>query len=173
MAKWIIDPDHSVAAFSIKHMMLAHVRGQFHGISGAIEFDPKDPARSSVYAEIDVSTVYTGIKKRDEHLRNEDFFNASKFPKMIFKSTRIEVTGPHTARVGGDLTIAGITRSVLLDVEYFGPVKAPYGGEIGIGFVASARINREDFGIKWNVPMEAGMLLPSEADITLDIEADL
>jgi polyisoprenoid-binding protein YceI len=157
-------------------MMVANLRGQFGKISGTIDFDPANPARSSVEATIDVTSLTTTNKKRDEHLFGAtDLFDISKYPEIVFKSTRVERPGDNRARVTGDLTMHGVTRPVTLDVEYFGPVKGPedLGGETTIGFAATTSINREDFGITWNVPIENGLLLGKDVQITLDIEADL
>jgi len=176
MAKWNIDPDHSVVAFSIKHMMVANLRGQFGKISGTIDFDPANQVRSSVAATIDVTSLTTTNKKRDEHLFGAtDLFDISKYPEIVFKSARIEMTGGNKAKVTGDLTMHGVTRQVILDAEHFGPVKSPedLGGETTIGFAATTSLNREDFGITWNMPIENGFLLGKEVQITLDIEADL
>ncbi len=174
MAKWVIDPDHSVASFSVRHMMVSNVHGQFNKISGAVQFEPFDMARSSVQAEIDASGIYTGIVKRDEHLRSPDFLDAEKYPKILFKSTKVESAGGPGFRVSGDLTIHGITRPVVLNAEHFGPVKGTEEGETIIGFTASTSINREDFGIMWNVALleKGGVVVGKELQITLDIEAD-
>src|SRR3989304_1932456 len=140
MSKWKIDPDHSVAAFSVRHLMIANVRGQFNNITGIIHFDPSALSASSVEAEIDVSGLTTGIKKRDEHLMSPDFFDAGKYPKILFKSTKVEPAGGNRGKITGDLTIHGITRPVTLEVEFSGPVKSPIGGEISIGFVGKTNI---------------------------------
>ncbi len=176
MAKWNIDADHSVAAFAIRHMMVTNIRGQFNQISGAIQFDPSDPARSSVEATIDISSLTTGNRKRDDHLLSADFFEASKYPEIVFRSSKVEKTGSNRGRITGDLTMRGVTRPVAMDVEYFGPVKSPpdLGGETTIGFTASLTINREDFGILWNMPLgDNDLMVGKEAQIILDIEADL
>ncbi len=176
MAKWIIDPDHSVAAFAIRHLMVANVRGQFNNVTGTIEFDPKRPGNSSVTASIEVASLTTGIRKRDDHVLSPDFFDAEKFPEITFRSTKIEITGDNTGKVEGDLTIRGITHPATLSVEFFGPVKVPedFGGETTIGFSAQTRINREDFNVMWNVPLEGGgVMVGNEVEIALDVEADL
>jgi len=176
MAKWNIDADHSVAAFAIKHMMVTNIRGQFNQISGVIQFDPSDPARSSVEAAIDVSSLTTGNRKRDDHLLSADFFEAQKYPKLLFRSAKVEKTESNRGRITGDLTMHGVTRPVTMDMEYFGPVKSPpdLGGETTIGFTASLTINREDYGILWNVPLgDNNLMVGKEVWITLDIEADL
>ncbi|MCL5022139.1 MAG: YceI family protein [Nitrospirae bacterium] len=174
MAKWIIDPDHSVATFTVRHMMVTDVHGQFNKISGTISFDPADPVHSSAEAEIDVSGIWTGISKRDEHLRSPDFFDVGKYPKITFTSTRAEgIEGRHF-KLFGDLMIHGVTRQVVLHMEYAGPVKGTEEGEIIIGFTAAVGINREDYGMTWNVALveKGGVVVGREVRIALDIEAD-
>lgn len=174
--KWAIDPDHSAAVFSIKHMMVTNVWGHFSKVSGTIFFDPADPSGSSVEAEIDVSSLSTGNKKRDEHLLSGDFFEISDFPKIYFRSTGAEIAGKKSGKISGNLSLHGITRPITLDVKYSGPVKSPVeiGGETSIGFTAETTINREDYGILWNVPLDGGnLMVGKDVSITLNIEADL
>lgn len=174
MAKWIIDTDHSVAAFAIRHMMIANVRGQFNRLSGTIVFDPAHIARSSVELAIEVASITTGIKKRDEHLLSPDFFDAAPYPFITFKSASVEPVGGNTGRVCGDLTIHGVTREITFDAEYYGPVKDPFGEGMSMGFSASLTINREDYGITWNQAMEAGgVMAGKEVQLFIDLEADL
>ncbi len=175
MKKCVIDPDHSVACFAIKHMMIANVRGMFHKVGGMIRYDPENPERSSVEAEIDVASLSTGVKKRDQHLLSDEILDAKKYPRITFKSARIQMDSKNRGKITGDLTIHGVTRPVTLDVEFHGPVKSPFGGEITLGFIASARIDREDFGVNWGSdPLEGGGLMASkDVEITLDVEADL
>ena len=175
MKKWSIDPDHTVAALSVRHMMVANVHGQFNKVSGIIHFDPADIPHSSVEVSIDATAIYTGISKRDEHLRSEDFLNAGNHPNITFKSTRAESTGSNRFKVTGDLAIRGITRQITFEAEYFGPVKDPF-EESGksIGFFASTSLNREEYGMTWNVAMESGgVMVGKEVKITLEVEADL
>lgn len=173
MATWVIDSDHSVAAFAINHMMIANVHGQFNGVSGTIQFDPKDVTRSSFEVSIEVSSILTGIKKRDDHLRSPEFLDSEKYPQITFKSTKINITSINGCRVTGDLTIHGVRRTVSFNMHYFGPVKSPY-GETSMGFTAEAHVDREDFGMTWNVPVENdGFMVSKEVQITMDIEADL
>ncbi|MEW6109418.1 MAG: YceI family protein [Nitrospirota bacterium] len=173
MSKWSIDPDHSTAAFAIRHMMIANVRGQFNKITGAIDFAPEDIEKSTVEVAIDVASLVSGVSKRDDHLRSPDFFDASGYPDIKFRSTKIEKTGDSRCRVSGDLTIHGVTHPVSMEVEFTGPVKSPF-GETSMGFSAALTINREDFGITWNQPMEnGGFMVGKEVRISLDIEADL
>jgi len=174
MKKWIIDPDHTVAAFSVRHMMIANVHGQFNKISGTLHFDPADIPHSSVEVSIDATAVYTGIPKRDEHLRSEDFFGAENHPHISFKSTKAESTGSNRFRVTGNLMIRGISRPITFEAEHFGPVKDPFEESgMSMGFVASAVINREEYGMTWNAPMEGGVMVGKEVRITLEVEADL
>ncbi len=174
MANWNIDPDHSVAGFIVRHMMCANVRGQFNRLSGAISFDPADIPHASVAVSIEAASIYTGIAKRDEHLRSPDFFDVTTHPAITFRSNNAEARGETRFTVNGDLTIRGVTRPVVLEVEYAGPVKSPFGDETTIGFAATTRINRQEFGVSWNEAMEEGGLVAgNEVQITLDIEADL
>jgi polyisoprenoid-binding protein YceI len=176
MAQWNIDPDHSVASFSIRHMMVTDVRGTITGITGTILFEPGAEEQSSVEASMPLSGLTTGNKKRETHLLSADFFDVGRFPSIAFRSMRVEKTGSNRARVTGELTIHGVTRTVAMDAEYFGPIKSPadIGGETVIGFSASLTVNREDFGIMWNVPLgENNLMVAREVHISLDIEADL
>ncbi len=175
MTKWIIDSDHSCAAFAIRHMALAHVRGQFNRMRGTIHFDPSERSRISVEVAIDVSSVNTGIKKRDEHLLTTDFFDEAKYPTITFKSTEVEFLNSRRCRVSGNLTMHGTTRLVTFEGEYAGPRKNPYGDETTVGFSGSTTVNREDFNIMWgSEPMEGGGLVAGkEVQIFLDVEADL
>jgi polyisoprenoid-binding protein YceI len=173
MAKWDIDSDHSFAGFTVRHLMIANVHGHFSKVNGAIHFDPSHITHSSVEVTISATSICTGIKKRDEHLRSADFFDVEKYPEILFRSTSVEITGSNRCKVNGDLIIHGITRPVILEVEYFGPVKSPYGAT-SIGFTAMTKINREDYGIAWNEAMEAGgVMVGREVEITLDVEADI
>jgi polyisoprenoid-binding protein YceI len=174
MTKWLIDSDHSCAAFAIRHMALAHVRGQFANMKGTIYYDPADKM-ASVDVEIDVASVSTGIKKRDEHLLTGDFFDQSKYPTIKFTSKTVEFLDRNRCRVSGSLTIHGITRPVTFEGEYAGPRKNPFGDEATVGFSGTVTVNREDFGIMWgSEPMEGGGLVAGkEVQIAIDIEADL
>jgi polyisoprenoid-binding protein YceI len=170
-----IDSDHSVASFAIKHLMIANVRGMFHKVTGTICYDPEDISTSSVEAVIDVRSLSTGIRKRDEHVLSEEMLDAARYPLMTFKSSKVVTAGKSRVQVYGDLTIHGVTRPVVLDAEHFGPVKSPFGGEITIGITASTKIDREDFGILWGIEPLAGggFLAGKEVEITIDVEADL
>lgn len=173
MKKWKIDPDHSVAAFVVKHMMITDVRGQFNKIAGTIEFDPSNITGTTVELEIDTAGIYTGIPKRDEHLRSQDFLDVGKYPKITFRSTSCAVHNYNSCRITGALDICGITSQVTLTMEFFGPVKSPE-DETGMGFSAWTVLNREDFGIKWNVPLgNGGLMVGRDVQIIMNIEADL
>jgi len=176
MAKWVIDPDHSVAAFSVRHLMIADVHGQFNMIGGAVSFDPDDQTAFTLDAVIDAAGIYTGIAKRDEHLRSPDFFDTATFPAIIFHSSVFEPSGSNKGKLTGQLTIRDITRGIILDAVISDPVKSPeeIGGETTIGISARTSVNREDFGMTWNVPLAGGgVMVGRNIAIILDIEADL
>ncbi len=176
MKKCTIDPDHSVAAFAIRHLGIAMVRGMFNKMSGCIYFDADDIAKSTVEAEIDVASLSTGIKKRDDHVLSDEMLGAAKYPSITFKSTKIVPGGGKgRVKVHGDLTIHGVTRPVVLDVEHFGPVKSPWGGEVSVGFTAATRLNRKDFDVNWgdDILENGGLVAGKDVEVTLDIEADL
>ena len=178
MAKWYIDPDHAVGEFTVKHMMVTPVHGQFNRVSGTIDFDPADPPGASVEVEIGVSEIYTGVERRDNHLRSPDFFDAETFPKMLFKSTRIEMVSLNHCKVTGDLTIHGVRHSVTFDVTFEGPSRF-FDDEKNqmyttFGFRATTSINREDFGMKWDLAIEdGGFMVGKHVDIVFNAEADL
>ena len=174
MARWIVDPDHSVAAFSVVHMMIARVRGQFNKISGTIFYDPLKIGSSSVELVIDAASVFTGIQKRDEHLRSPDFFDVEKCPSISFKSTRIDPVNSNQVQVTGDLQIHGKTGRITVRALISGPVKDPLGDGSSMGFTASLVINREDYNMTWNQPMDDnGFMVGSDVEILIDLEADL
>jgi len=173
MTKWTIDPDHSAAWFSVRHLMIANVRGHFGRIAGAILFDPSDATHSSVEVTIDAASICTGIKKRDDHLRSPEFFDVEKYPEITFKSKTVEIAGSNRCKVHGDLAIHGVIHPVTLEVEYFGPVRSPFGAA-SMGFTAKTMVNREDYGLTWNVPMEGGgVMVGKDAKIVLEVETDL
>jgi polyisoprenoid-binding protein YceI len=174
MTKWIIDPDHSGAAFSVRHMMIANVRGQFCKVGGTVYFDPLNITNASIELSIDASSIFTGIQKRDDHLKSADFFDVDKYPAISFISTRVHSVNGNKAQVSGDLTIHGITRQITVSVEFLGPVNDPFGDGSSMGFAVSAIINREDYGIMWNQPMaNNGIMVSREVQLFIDLEADL
>jgi polyisoprenoid-binding protein YceI len=173
MEQWQIDPDHTVAAFEVRHFMITLVRGQFNKISGTLLFDPATPALGSVEADIEAAGIYTGIPKRDEHLRSPDFLDVGRFPRIRFKSTRIAPAALNRFACSGELTIRDITREVRLDVEYLGRVKSPFDEDISIGFSAVTRIDRRDFEVNWNYDLEnGGLVAGNDLVLRLEVEAD-
>ena len=174
MTKWTIDPDHSGAAFSVRHMMIANVRGQFCKVGGTVYFDPLNITSSSIELSIDASSIFTGIQNRDDHLKSADFFDVDKYPAITFISTSVHSVNGNKAQVSGDLTIHGITRQITVSVEFSGPVNDPFGDGSSMGFAVSAIINREDYGIMWNQPMaNNGIMVSREVQLFIDLEADL
>ena len=168
---WRIDPSHSSAQFSVRHMMISTVRGQFGGVKGTVVYDPKNPAASTVDATIDVTTINTGQSKRDSDLKSEEFFDVKRYPVMKFKSKSIEAAGPDKLKVTGDLTINAITRPVVLDVDGpTPPIRDPQGRE-KVGVNATTKVSRKEFGILYNPIMESGGITVSdEVSIVLELE---
>jgi polyisoprenoid-binding protein YceI len=168
---WEIDPAHSSAQFSVRHMMIANVKGEFTKVSGRANFDPENPEASSVEAHVDVSSISTREPDRDAHLKSADFFDVAKFPNMTFKSKRIVKNSDGSLQLVGDLTIHGVTRETAFALEGpTAPLKDPW-GNVRRGASATARINRKDFGLTWNAALEAGgVLVGDEVKITLDVE---
>lgn len=168
---WKIDPAHTAAEFKVKHMMIANVKGKFSGVSGTLNLDEAEPARSTVEASIPLETVSTGDAQRDGHLKSADFFNAEKHLEMTFKSTKFEVKRPGELAVTGDLTIHGVTKAVTFQVEGPTPPSKDPWGNTRIGLEATAKINRKDFGLTWNAALETGgVLVGDEVAINLDVE---
>jgi polyisoprenoid-binding protein YceI len=172
MAQWTLDPAHSSVEFSAKHMMITTVRGRMNVTSGSIDFDPANPAAASVDAVLDVSSLNSGLSERDGHLKSPDFLDAASFPTVHFVSVQVEPIGEGKARIQGDLTIRGVTRRVTLDAEFLGAALNPFDKSERAGFVATTAINREDWGLTWNVALEAGgWLVGKEIKIALDVQA--
>jgi polyisoprenoid-binding protein YceI len=168
---WNLDPVHSVAEFKVKHMMISNVKGQFANVGGVLTLDEGDPTNSRIEASIEVASVNTRDAQRDTHLKSEDFFHAEKFPKLSFKSTRITRTGNGDLAVAGDLTIRGVTRSVVFNVEGPTPAAKDPWGNTRLGLSATTKINRKDFGLIWNAVLEAGsILVGDDVTITLDVQ---
>jgi polyisoprenoid-binding protein YceI len=166
-----IDSAHSGAQFSVRHMMVSNVRGQFSNIKGTVHFDPQNTGASKVEATIDVSTVDTREAKRDAHLKNADFFEVEKFPTMTFVSKRVMPAAPGKLKLVGDLTLHGVTKEVILDVEGPAPEVKDQRGGMRSGASASTRINRKDFGLTWNRVVETGgVAVSDEVLITIDVE---
>jgi polyisoprenoid-binding protein YceI len=168
---WKIDPAHSSAEFKVKHMMISNVKGSFNNLSGTLIEDTSNPTLSHVDATIDVSTISTGDAQRDAHLKSADFFHHEQHPTMTFHSTRVEKKGEGEYAVTGDLTLHGVTRAVVFDVEGpSAPGKDPW-GNTRIGLSATTKINRKDFDLTWNAALETGGILVGEdVHITLDVQ---
>lgn len=168
---WNIDPDHSNVGFKVRHLMVSNVKGSFEKHSGTVEINEKDITKSRVSVTIDTASVNTNVVKRDEHLRSADFFDAAKYPTMTFVSKKVAKAGKGKLKVTGDLTLHGVTKQVVLNVE--GPAKEskdPW-GNIRSGAQASTKINRKDFGLVYNAALETGgVAVGEEVDINLEIE---
>jgi len=170
--QWQIDPAHSAAHFSVRHLMISNVRGEFTKLSGSALINPADPAKSSVEITIEAASLNTREPQRDEHLRSADFFDVANHPTLTFRSKRIEALAAETFKLTGDLTIRGVTKEVTFDVE--GPtasVTDPW-GNVRAGVSASAKINRKDFGLAWNALTEAGGVVVGD-EVKITVEAEL
>jgi len=168
---WRIDPLHSSAQFSVRHMMISTVRGQFGGVKGEIVYDPANPDKASVNATIDCSTVNTGEPKRDADLKSPEFFDVKQYPVMKFKSTEVDAAVAGKLKVKGTLTINAVSRPVVLDLEGPTPPIRDTQGREKIGVSAATKISRKEFGILYNPIMETGgVAVSDEVSIVLDIE---
>lgn len=171
-SEWLIDPSHSQVRFSVKHMVVATVQGSFQKFTGSLDLDDKDPTKSVVDVSIDAASIDTHEPKRDAHLKSPDFFDAEKNPKITFKSTKVEKAGKNKLKVTGDLSMRGVTKPIVLNVD--GPtaeMKNPWGVPVRV-VAAQAKINRKDWGLNWNKALEAGGVLVGD-EVTLDITAEL
>jgi polyisoprenoid-binding protein YceI len=176
MERWIIDPNHSSAVFEVRHMMVTWIIGRFNKVSGTLQFDPSQVAKSSVDAEIEASSICTGNDQRDDDLKSENYLDVKQFPKITFRSRLVEPAGLDHCKVEGDLFIHGVIRPVSLDVRYAGPSHYHYGPRYltTFGFRASTEINREDYGITTNREIEnGGLLVGKQLFIILTCEANL
>ena len=168
---WNIDPDHSTVGFKIRHLMVSNVNGHFTTYSGSIEVNEADITKSKVNVSIDAASIDTNVTKRDDHLRSPDFFDVAKYPKITFVSKSISKAGPDRLQVKGDLTIHGVTKEVVLDVEGPTPESKDPWGNIRKGATATTKINRKDFGLNWNAALETGgVLVGDDVNITLEVE---
>jgi len=165
---YTLDPAHSKVGFEVVHLVVATVDGQFRTATATLDLKG-DPAKSQVTAEIEIASIDTGNPKRDEHLRSGDFFDAAKFPKMTFKSTKIGLKGDKLT-VEGELTLKGVTKPVTLEGRYRGAVADGWGNE-KVGASLRGSINRQDFGVAWNKAVEAGPVVSDNVDLILNIEA--
>jgi polyisoprenoid-binding protein YceI len=170
--QWQIDPAHSAAHFSVRHLMISNVRGEFTNIGGSAVIDTSNPSNSSVEVTIQAASLSTREPQRDEHLRSADFFDVAKYPTLIFKSRRVEPKGAEFFRLVGDLTIHGVTNEVTLDIEGPTPsIKDPW-GNVRAGVTGTTKINRKDFGLAWNAVTEAGGVVVGD-EVKITIEAEL
>jgi polyisoprenoid-binding protein YceI len=168
---WQIDSSHSHIQFSVRHMMISTVRGRFEEFTGTVHFDEQAPENSSVEVEIRADSIYTRDANRDGHLKSPDFLNSAEYPVLTFKSTRVEKTNNSHGRIYGDLTIRGVTRPVVLDTEFVGKARSPW-GTTSAGFSASTSIDRRDWGLTWNQALETGGILVGDT-VKIEIELEL
>jgi len=168
---WKIDPQHTSAQFAVKHLMISTVRGEFHGVKGTVNWDDKDITKSTVDVTIDATTVDTREPQRDGDLKSPNFFDVAQFPTMSFKSKKVEQVSAGKLKVTGDLTMHGVTKEVVLSVE--GPtaaIKDPWGNQRS-AISATTKVNRQDFGVKWNKGLDGGgVVVSDEVNITIDLE---
>jgi polyisoprenoid-binding protein YceI len=177
--KWIFEPGHTAAEFSVRHMMVSNVRGHFKNVEGTIEIDPDNLTDVKVEAIIKANDVWTGDDYRDGHLRAADFLDVENHPEITFKGSRVKFSSQNEFKLTGDLTIRGVTHETTLDVQMLGQWDTPF-WEDGVdkgpmrraGFVATTCINRHDFGVSWNDKLDkGGIVVGDEANITIDVEA--
>ena len=181
MARWVFEPGHTAAHFSARHMMVTHVRGHFKDVHGHLIFDPDKPGSTELEATVDAAMLWTGEPARDAHLKSADFLDVARFPTITYMSRSVELVGAHEANVLGDITIRGVTRPLTLHVRFLGTWQTPWwedgvdhGPKTRAGFVATGRLNRQDFGVSWNSPLDrGGVVVSDEIDITVDAEAIL
>lgn len=168
---WVVDPSHSSVNFSVKHLMISKVKGNFSSFTGQLE-TTENPLDAQITATVDVDSIDTKDAGRDAHLKGEDFFDTAKYPKMIFTSTSIEETSnPQVFKVHGDLTIKGVTKPVVATAEFGGTMVDPYGNTKGAAEVKFV-IDRTDFGLTWNAALETGgVLVGNDITVSLDLQA--
>jgi polyisoprenoid-binding protein YceI len=168
---WKQDNAHSEILFSVRHMMISKVRGQFDKFETDVNLDLDHPENTTVEARIEAASINTSEPDRDAHLKSPDFLNAEKYPYLVFKSTKVEVLDKNHAKMTGDLTIQDVTRPVIMDVEYAGLAKSPWGANT-VGFTASTKISRKNWNLNWNVALETGGWLVGD-EIEIDIQLEL
>ena len=168
---WNIDSSHASAEFKVKHMMIANVRGHFSGVKGSLTLDEANVTNSKIEATIDASTIDTREPQRDAHLKSADFLEVEKFPTLSFRSTKVTPNGDGELKVEGDLTIHGVTKSVIFNVEGPSPEHKDPWGNLRRAITATTKINRKDYGLTWNAALETGgILVGEEVAITLEVE---
>lgn len=167
---WKIDTAHSEINFTIRHMMISNVRGRFERFSGLVDFNETNPTMSQVDVQIDASSINTKEPNRDSHLKSPDFLDVEKYPTITFTSDRLEQISQNHGLIYGSLTIKDVTREVVLDVEYSGMAKSPW-GTYSAGFTATTRINRKDWNLNWNKALETGgFLVGDEINVNIELE---
>lgn len=167
---WIIDTSHSAIQFSVKHLGISTARGTFTSFTGTIDADEQNPTAAKVDVQIETASINTRDEKRDAHLRSPDFFDVDTYPTLTFKSTRVEQLDASNGKLYGDLTIKDITKPVVLNFEFAGLAKSPW-GTTSAGFSAETKINRKDWNLNWNVALEAGgWLVGEEVKIAIELE---
>ena len=159
--KWAIDPAHSELSFKVKHLMISNVKGVFKNFSGEAVMEGNDLVAGSIKVNVDIASIFTNSDERDGHLKSADFFEAEKFPEMTFAGKSIAKEDDENLKLTGDLTIKGVSKEVIFDVEFGGVSKDPWGNEKA-GLAISTKINRKDFGLVWNVALETGGVLVGE-----------
>jgi polyisoprenoid-binding protein YceI len=170
-APWEFDPEHTGVHFKVRHLMVSSVRGEFEKVTGKIVYDEADVTKSAADITIDAGSINTRVAKRDEHLRSPDFLDVTKYPAITFKSKRVEKAGNGTLKMTGDLTIRGVTKEVVLTIEWPTPAIKDPRGDYRAGGQATTKINRKDFGLAWNAALEAGgVVVGDEVEITIDVE---
>lgn len=169
---WTLDKAHSKIDFSVRHMMISRVRGEFQEFDVETSFDPENIEATTVTANIAIDSIFTRQEGRDGHLKSADFFDAENYPTMTFKSSKVTDKGKQKFTLEGDLTIKETTKTVTLEGEVLGPVVNPLSGTRSVGFSLHGTINREDFGLNWNKAMETGGVLVGK-EVTINIEAEL
>jgi polyisoprenoid-binding protein YceI len=168
--EWKLDPTHTLVEFSAKHLMISTVKGRIADVEGSIFIDEQNPQESSVEATLNAASIDSRTEMRDQHLRSADFLDVEKYPQIRFKSTRIEGDRKEF-KLTGDLTIRDVTKEITLDVQFEGQTKDPWGGE-RVGFSATGKIDRRDFGLTWNVLLETGGLtVGNDIKISIEVEA--
>ena len=168
---WTIDAAHSAAHFAVRHMMVSTVRGDLGKITGTVNFDPAKPAAGSIDVTIDVNGIDTREPGRDKHLKSAEFFDVEKFPTMTFKSKAIEPAAGGGFKVTGDLTMKGVTKEVVLDVEPLRPAIKDQRGSARTGTAATTKLNRQDFGVSWSRTLDGGgVVVSDEVAVTIDVE---
>jgi polyisoprenoid-binding protein YceI len=168
---WQVDPSHSAAQFTVRHMMISNVKGEFGKMTGTVQYDPDDASKSAVEVSIDATSINTRVEGRDRHLKSADFFDVEKYPAITFKSKRVEPSGAGKLKIAGDLTMHGVTREVTFDVD--GPTQPikDQRGNLHMGASASTKVNRKDFGLTWNRAADGGgVVVGDDVSITLDVE---